>query len=191
MNHFGCDVALLSVTDTEYGAVLHFHDWEAFRVPGDDQRYERASFFRDGREHTLIHARTGEMGMTAASTAAAKIIYTFRPRYLIMVGIAAGIALTEVAEQIYGDVIVPDVVWNYAVGKFVSPDAAFITYGDVGFLPRSTSVAVPESPNSSSAEWPTFARRFWLSSLAEVSPASSRPYFDCVFISRLPRIVMP
>ena len=144
MNHFGCDVALLSVTDTEYGAVLHFHDWEAFRVPGDDQRYERASFFRDGREHTLIHTRTGEMGMTAASTAAAKIIYTFRPRYLIMVGIAAGIALTEVAEQIYGDVIVPDVVWNYAVGKFVSPDAAFITYGDVGFLPRSTSVAVPE-----------------------------------------------
>ncbi len=139
-----CDVALLSVTDMEYAAVLHFHEWEEFRIPGDGQRYERASFLRDGRQVRLIHARTGEMGMTAAAAVAMKVACTFRPRYLIMVGIAAGVALTEVAEQIYGDVIVPDVVWNYAVGKFVSPDAAFITYGDVGFLPRSTSVAVPE-----------------------------------------------
>ena len=143
-NRYGCSAALLSVTDTEYSAVLHFHDWEPFRMPGDDQPYERTSFTRGGREYSLIHAKIGEMGMTAAAACAMKIICTFRPRYLIMVGIAAGVALSDVAEQIYGDVIVPDVVWNYAVGKFVSPDTAYITYGDVGFLPRSTSVAIPE-----------------------------------------------
>lgn len=143
-SQYGCDVALLSVTETEYRAVLHLYDWKSFHNPGDDQPYERASFTRNGTEYTLIHAKIGEMGMTAAAACAMKIICTFRPRYLIMVGIAAGVALSEVAEQIYGDVIVPDVIWNYAVGKFVSPDAAYITYGDVGFLPRSTSVAVPE-----------------------------------------------
>ena len=36
-----------------------------------------------------------------------KVIYTFRPRYIIMVGIAAGIVKTEPEEQMYGDVIVP------------------------------------------------------------------------------------
>ncbi|MBR5365629.1 MAG: hypothetical protein IK132_05260 [Clostridia bacterium] len=142
--NYGCDVALLSVTATEYAAVRHFHEWEEFRTPGDEQAYERTVFTRDGREYRLLHARCAEMGMTAAAALTMKLICTFRPHYLIMVGIAAGVALTEVAEQIYGDVIVPDVVWNYAVGKFVSPEAAFITYGDVGFLPRSTSVAVPE-----------------------------------------------
>ncbi len=141
---YGCEVALLSVTDTEYKAVLHMHDWESFRMPGDEQPYERASFARGGREYRLIHAKIGEMGMTAASSCAMKIICTFHPRYIIMVGIAAGVALSTVAEQIYGDVIVPDVVWNYAVGKFVNPEAAYITFGDVGFLPRSTSVTVPE-----------------------------------------------
>ena len=61
-----------------------------------------------------------------------------------MVGIAAGIAKSEMEEQMYGDVIVPDVVWNYSAGKFVNPEKAKITYGNLGFLPRSTSENIPE-----------------------------------------------
>ena len=61
-----------------------------------------------------------------------------------MVGIAAGVAKSELEEQMYGDVIVPDIVWNYSAGKFVSPDKAKIVYGNLGFLPRSTSEAIPE-----------------------------------------------
>ena len=85
------DVALLSVTTTEFNAVMHFHDWHAKTFPGDDQIYDVATFQRDGREHTLVHAKIGEMGMPAAAATAMKVIYTFRPRYLIMVGIAAGV----------------------------------------------------------------------------------------------------
>ena len=61
-----------------------------------------------------------------------------------MVGIAAGIAKSEFEEQMYGDVILPDIVWNYSAGKFVSPEKATITYGNLGFLPRSTSESIPE-----------------------------------------------
>lgn len=138
------DVAILSVTTTEFNGVMHFHDWHAKTFPGDEQIYDVAAFARDGKEHTLVHAKIGEMGMPAAAATAMKVIYTFRPRYLIMVGIAAGVAKSELEEQMYGDVIVPDIVWNYSAGKFVSPDKASIVYGDLGFLPRSTSEQIPD-----------------------------------------------
>ena len=138
------DVALLSVTTTEFNAVLHFHDWRAKTFSNDEQIYDISSFERDGRTCSLVHAKISEMGMTAAAATAMKVIYTFRPRYIIMVGIAAGVAKTEFEEQIYGDVVLPDVVWNYAAGKFVSPEKASIVYGNLGFLPRSTSEAIPE-----------------------------------------------
>ncbi|MBR6411428.1 MAG: hypothetical protein IKS35_08610 [Clostridia bacterium] len=141
---FKTDVALLSVTTTEFRAVTHFHEWKAKTFTGDDQIYDIAEFERDGKKHSIVHAKLGEMGMTAAAATSMKVIYTFRPRYLIMVGIAAGVVKSELEDQRYGDVIVPDVVWNYSAGKFVSPEKAEIQYGNMGFLPRSTAEYLPE-----------------------------------------------
>lgn len=144
MNKYNTDVAILSVTTTEFQAVMHFHDWRAKIVMGDDQIYDTAVFERGQKKYRLVHAKIGEMGMSAAAATAMKVIYTFRPRYLIMVGIAAGVAKSEYEEQMYGDVIVPDIVWNYSAGKFVSQEKANIVYGSIGFLPRSTSERIPE-----------------------------------------------
>ena len=142
--HYQTDVALLSVTTTEFRAVMRFHDWKAKTFVGDEQIYDVSSFERDGKTRSIVHAKIPEMGMTAAAVTAMKVIHAFRPRYLIMVGIAAGVVKEELEDQRYGDVIVPDVVWNYSAGKFVSKDKAAINYGDMGFLPRSTAVTVPE-----------------------------------------------
>ena len=38
------DVALISVTNTEFNAVMHFHDWVSKTVEGDDQIYQFAQF---------------------------------------------------------------------------------------------------------------------------------------------------
>lgn len=38
------DVAILSVTTTEFRAVMHFHDWKAKTFFGDDQIYDVAQF---------------------------------------------------------------------------------------------------------------------------------------------------
>ncbi|MBQ6401465.1 MAG: hypothetical protein IJI20_04175 [Firmicutes bacterium] len=138
------DVALLSVTTTEFKAVMLFHDWRAKTFTGDDQIYDVATFERDGQEHSLVHAKIPEMGMTGTAVTAMKVIHAFRPRYLIMVGIAAGVVKKELEDQLYGDVVVPDIIWNYSAGKFVSKDKAVINYGDMGFLPRTTSVRIPE-----------------------------------------------
>ena len=141
---YGTDVAILTVTDTEYNAVKYFCDWQEYRVPGDEQLYETCAFERDGKQYNAVLVQFPEMGMTAAATGTMKLIHAFRPRYVIMVGIAAGVALENVAQQIYGDVIAADVVWNYASGKFVSPEMSYISFGDVGFIPRSTRVSIPE-----------------------------------------------
>ena len=109
--NYHTDVALLSVTNLEFAAVTYFHNWKAKTLSGDDQIYDVATFEREGKTRTLVHAKLDEMGMTAAAATAMKVIYEFRPRYLIMVGIAAGIALDNVvAEQMYGDVVVPNIV---------------------------------------------------------------------------------
>ncbi len=79
------DVALISVTNTEFAAVNHFYDWRAKTLDNDEQIYDVASFERDGKTYTLVHAKAAEMGMTAAGTTAMKVIYEFRPRYLINV----------------------------------------------------------------------------------------------------------
>ena len=46
-NNYLTDVALLSVTTTEFKAVTHFHDWRAKTFTGDDQIYDVAEFERD------------------------------------------------------------------------------------------------------------------------------------------------
>lgn len=44
------DVALLSVTTTEFRAVTHFHEWRAKTFTGDDQIYDVSDFERDGQQ---------------------------------------------------------------------------------------------------------------------------------------------
>ena len=61
------DVALMTVTITEFRGVMHFHDWKAKTFPNDDQIYDVAEFERDGKKRSLGHAKMDEMGMTAAA----------------------------------------------------------------------------------------------------------------------------
>ncbi len=55
------------------------------------------------------------MGMASATTLSTKMIEHFKPKYLIMVGIAAGIG----KDKNLGDIIIPSEVWNYSSGKYV------------------------------------------------------------------------
>ena len=135
--NYNYDVAIVTAVEIEEESVKRLYDdWKEVRLDNDKYVFCEASFEKDGITRRVITARQNEMGMTAASHLASKIITLFRPRYLIMTGIAAGIG----AEQIYGDVIVPDVIWNYASGKFVSAENADITFGDIGFLPRPVAI---------------------------------------------------
>lgn len=140
MNEYSAYVALIVATQTEEDAVRNMYSWETVTFSDDAQTYYTASVEKDDHLCKIVYARQEEMGMTAAGTLTMKLIEHFRPRFVIMVGIAAGIAPTDVAEQIYGDVVVADMIWNYTSGKFVSPDRTDIRFGNVGFISRPAVV---------------------------------------------------
>lgn len=144
MEQYLSSVALICVTNVESEMLLRLYDWRERRFPGDDQLYYEAEFQRDGVCRRIVAAQQDEMGMTASTALSMKLIDHYRPRYLIMVGIAAGVVLPEVEDQIYGDVVLADVVWNYSSGKFVSPEKADIRFGEVGFIPRPTAIDLQE-----------------------------------------------
>lgn len=140
MHDYQTFAALVYVTDTEEEAVQRMYDWEEIRIEGDTQIYHQAT--HAGRK--IIAARQDEMGMTAAATLTMKVIQHFRPKYVIMPGIAAG-TLEEAGDaQMYGDVVLANMVWNYSNGKYVPKDRASIVFGEVGFLPRPTVVKMDE-----------------------------------------------
>lgn len=136
--------AIIVATLTEENAVKKMYDWSPVKFDGDEQEYYVASVTCDGKKRKISYARQKEMGMTVAVTLTMKLIEHFRPKYVIMAGIAAGIAPANVTEQIYGDVLVPDTIWNYSSGKFVSPDRTEIRFGNVGFVPRPAVVKTDE-----------------------------------------------
>lgn len=144
--HYDCHVALITVTATEEAGLNHMYDkWDLLHIEGDDQRYYETSFERDGKPLKVVTARPDEMGMTAAGILAMKMISLFKPKYVIMVGIAAGVAYKNDVDQIYGDVVVPDIVWDYSSGKFVSLKNASVNFGGIGFIPRPHFINTDES----------------------------------------------
>ena len=140
MKDYKSFAALVFVTDTEEDAVMRMYNWKKKRFKNDSQLYYVADETKNGMR--IIAARQDEMGMTASATLTMKLIYHFRPKYAVMPGIAAG-ALDESDDaQMFGDVILADMVWNYSNGKYVSKDKATIVFGELGFLPRPTAVSV-------------------------------------------------
>lgn len=143
MEEYKSLAVIMTAVSIESKSMSHIYsDWKQVKVPGDRQQYYETFFERDGKKCRVITCQQAVMGMTAATMLAAKAISAFRPRYLIMCGIAAGIG--KEAEQLYGDVIVPDMIWDYSTGKYVGADESEIRFGDVGFLPRPVTIHTDE-----------------------------------------------
>lgn len=77
----------------------------------------------------MIIAQQREMGMAAATNLTQSIIYHFKPLYIIMVGIAAGIG----NGKNLGDIIAATEVWNYSSGKYITDEN-----GKLAFSPDPT-----------------------------------------------------
>ena len=140
---YECTAVILTAVEIETRGVKHlFKEWHKVHVRGDHQEYYETYFKRGEEEYKIICCQQGVMGMTAATMLAAKATAAFHPKYLIMSGIAAGIG--KEASQLYGDVIVPDMIWDYSTGKYVGSDESEIRFGDIGFLPRPVMIHVDE-----------------------------------------------
>ncbi|KAF2989832.1 hypothetical protein MJC1_03178 [Methylocystis sp. MJC1] len=105
---------LTALATPELEAVLRLPwAWKPLILPNDPSVYQEGSFGRDNQSFKVIAASAPRMGMAASAVLATKMAMTFRPRYLAMVGIAAGVA----GECELGDILVADPGWDYESGK--------------------------------------------------------------------------
>lgn len=105
-------------------------NWAENRYPNDSTIYHLGAFERESKRLKVVAASGHQMGMAAAAVLSHKIINRFRPKYLIMAGIAAGV---RGAADI-GDVVVADQCWDYGSGK------RRVTDGKAVFLPDPKAI---------------------------------------------------
>jgi nucleoside phosphorylase/CheY-like chemotaxis protein len=91
--------------------------WSQTHVTSDPSLYWTCRFPGHSNELLAYATVTSQMGNTAATVSAMKMIHTFRPRVIALVGISAGIR----GMVNLGDIIIADVTWDWGGGKLGGP----------------------------------------------------------------------
>jgi nucleoside phosphorylase/CheY-like chemotaxis protein len=116
--HYDVDICVLTaLSDPEMKAVYRLPwEWQP-PTPLDDSIFVRkGSLLIEGVRYSVVAACAPRMGMVASALTASKLIESFRPRILAMVGICAGIK----SKTNLGDVIFADATWDWQSGKKVA-----------------------------------------------------------------------
>jgi nucleoside phosphorylase/CheY-like chemotaxis protein len=89
--------------------------WEfaPLEVTGDGTMYWKGKYTHAHQSHSVIAACAPRMGMTASAVLCSKMIQNFAPKYIGIVGIAAGVR----GACNLGDIIAADPVWDWGSGK--------------------------------------------------------------------------
>lgn len=112
------DVAIICALKSELDANRNNGwDWKSHQVNSDDTNYYRCEFKNsDNKSVRVVAAHADRMGMPAASALAMKLIMQFRPKYIVMTGIMAGVS----GRVSLGDIVVSSPVWDWGSGKWIS-----------------------------------------------------------------------
>jgi nucleoside phosphorylase len=110
------DVAFVtSSPDVELEAVLELPGFAAAEYSQEDAIYYYPGNWNVGSKNISIMACAAPtMGMTAACVTACKVIQRWRPKILVMTGIAAG---TDHEKLDFGDILVAERAYDYGSGK--------------------------------------------------------------------------
>ncbi|MGS0589274.1 phosphorylase family protein [Bacillus pretiosus] len=107
------DIAIITAVPVEHQVLKNqLQYFEEHKVKGDNTFYIKGKI-NESCDKSIVIATQHQMGMVAAAVLATKIIRNFKPKYLAMVGIAAGIR----GQGNYGDIILPTEIWEYTSGK--------------------------------------------------------------------------
>lgn len=111
---FEFDVAIITALDKELKKVLNLNwKWKEKQLENDVTTYHIGQFQDGDKTIRIVAACTPQMGMCASSTLSMKLIHHFKPKYIIMSGIAAGIK----GEVNLGDIMIADEIWDASSGK--------------------------------------------------------------------------
>lgn len=98
----------------------------------DELHYYHATWQGVDKPLKVVACAAPTMGMTAACTTAMKMISRWRPRYLVMTGIAAGTN----GDLKFGDVLVSECCYDYGSGKIIDRE------GTKDFMPSPQQIPV-------------------------------------------------
>lgn len=129
---FGCDLAIVTaLTHTEFEYVQALPaGWTEAPKGGDPYIYYRGHFENEKTRISVCSVSVSRMGMAATGIVATNTINLFRPRFLAMVGIAAGV------KGGYGDILIADQSWDYGSGKSIFDD------GNLTFEPAPEPIPI-------------------------------------------------
>lgn len=117
---FRSDVLIVTaLIDPELNAIWDLPiDWQPINVEHDDSSYRRGKLAVEGGLLEIVATAASDKGLTGAAVAVTKGIYSFRPRYVVMAGICAGL---EKRTRL-GDVVITDLCWDWGSGKIKVED---------------------------------------------------------------------
>lgn len=148
------DIAILTaLQDPELTQVLALDaNWVEFKYGNDATQYYKGVFKRDNKSFKVVATSSPQMGMVASSTLCMKIIHNFRPRYLFMPGIAAGVE----GEVNFGDILVADQTYDGTSGKITTKGV-----GEKGFSPNPTPLSLDSDLKEKVRTYESKARYFF------------------------------
>jgi nucleoside phosphorylase len=114
------DVCVVSALPSPELEAIHRLPWNWEEpTPMDDSTFVRkGSFSNSGQIFQVVSASAPRMGSVAAALLSARLIEHFRPRFLVMAGICAGVrGKTDI-----GDVVLFEPAWEWPSGKLVNTD---------------------------------------------------------------------
>ncbi len=122
------DVAIVTVIPPEYDAVLaRLRDprRDSGSLERPNQHAWQVGFIDrvEGGTYRVVLALAGKPGTTSAAMTTVETFSQWRPRYVLLVGIAGGLPLDGLQQ---GDVVASTVIWGYEYGKI-----------SAGFHPRN------------------------------------------------------
>ncbi len=130
------DVAIITAVELETRAVNRLYgNWQKYYNPNDPTNYYINEFYNSGKKLKIVTAQQRDPGMAAAATLTGKMLMHFKPKYILMVGIAAGVG----GNKNFGDIIIADEVWNYSSGKYIAGNEG---EDMVRFLPDPKSISL-------------------------------------------------
>ncbi|MFY9071764.1 hypothetical protein [Aliarcobacter butzleri] len=122
------DLAILCALKEEFDEVLNLpNEWKGKntkdvddngwkKIKKNDELYFETVFLSSkGKPIKVIGKCMNDMGMVESATYTTKMIHLFKPKYITMTGIAAGIKDNDIE---VGDIIIPQFNWNWQAGKF-------------------------------------------------------------------------
>ena len=96
-------------------------NWKAAQSLDEVGFYYEGQLENKGKYRSVVAAAAPRMGMVASALLCQKMVMKFRPKYLCMVGICAGVrGRCEI-----GDVLVADPAWDWQMGKHDSEEFSF------------------------------------------------------------------